>query len=79
MNLNLYNNKNSGADWTGLLTTKELTKRWGKHQYTILEWRKKGIIKAANVKSPFDTMTSQYYFDLEYIKELENDHNIGSN
>ncbi len=79
MNLNLYNNKNFGADRTGLLTTKELAKRWGKHQYTILEWRKKGIIKAANVKSPFDTMTSQYYFDLEYIKELEKDHNIGSN
>ena len=80
MNLNLYNNnKRSGPGKSGLITTKELAKRWGKHQYTILEWRKKGIIKAANVKSPFDTMTSQYYFDLEYIKELEKDHNIGSN
>ena len=80
MNLNLYNNnKRSGPGKPGLLTTQELAKRWNKHFNTIHKWRREGIIKAANVKSPFETMTSQYYFDLEYIKELEKDHNIGSN
>ncbi len=70
MNLNLYNNKNFGADRTGLITTKELARRWGKTTLTILRYRQKGLIKSVNKQSPFGK-TGTYYFDLNHIKELE--------
>ena len=74
MNLNLYNKKKD----TGLITTKELAKRWGKSGLTIRRYRQKGFIEAVNKQSPFGR-PSTYYFNLEYIMEIERKHNIGSN
>ena len=71
MNLNLFDNKyNSGPQKPGLITTKELARRWGKSTLTILRYRQKGLIKSVNKQSPFGK-TGTYYFDLNNIKELE--------